>query len=123
MKNIDLLMVTPMSGDNFYRIKHIDFKGIPSLSKTIRINNVNTVDKVEMFHPAGSDYLMINTGNFEGKFIIRIISMNGRIVSTQKVNNGKHTSFQYRLKRNTGSSFVVSIINKGKPVLKEVVIR
>lgn len=119
----EFIDVNPLPGDNFYRIKHIDFKETPSLTRTIRINNINVIDKIEMSHPAGSNYLLINTGNFEGKFIIRIISMNGRIVSNQKVNNGKHTTFQYKLKRNVGTSFIVNIINKGKPVLKEVVIR
>lgn len=113
----------PLSGDNFYRIKHIDFEGNISLSKTIRINKVRTQDKVEMTHPLGSNYLVINTGNYEGRFIIRIVSMNGRLLSSERIKKGKFTTFQYYLGKNVSQSFIVNIINKGKPLLKEVVVK
>ena len=113
----------PSQGDNFYRIQHIDINGKTSISKTIRINIINPNDKVKMTHPAGSDYLLINTGIYKGKFTIHILDMNGRLISSERIRSDAHTTFQYKWKGNIVGAFIVNIVHKGLPVLKEVTVQ
>ena len=77
---------TPLNGNNFYRIKSVDFDGKISYSVIIRVNlNHSGKDIIVYPNPAQNGYVSFQTANLQkGDYTLKIINTNGQEVYKQK---------------------------------------
>ena len=72
-----------LKGISFYQLKQVDKDGTATLSKIISLNNTNRIFAIEKYPNPVHNLLNISIeGNIQGKVIVAISDMQGRLVST-----------------------------------------
>jgi hypothetical protein len=81
MSSYQVLDASPATGNNFYRLKTIDFNGFVEYSKVIKINFGKAFTVSLLPNPARGS-ITINIANYKEPLMMEIIDMGGRVVKS-----------------------------------------
>ena len=71
----------PVTGQNYYRLKQIDFDGQYAYSPLEVVEVTSRVSRASIFPNPANDQLFINTSNFQRQLTLSVFDINGRFYS------------------------------------------
>ncbi len=80
---------TPAAGTNYYRLNQVDIDGRSEYSKTLSVEFDQTDQTINIYPNPASDELHINFDNAHRKVVLKIVSIDGKIVAVKTMNNAQ----------------------------------
>ncbi len=116
-----LVDASPVTGDNFYRLKQVDNDGKSTYSKVVKVN-FTKLPGIRISPNPASSYLYVNLENINAAATLQLIDVNGKLIQQHLISQGtvnKAISLNGLVK----GLYTVKVITKEKVATKKLLVQ